>query len=134
MKSSATNAAFALLVAAAALGAAVFACTTTSSTNTDTDGGGGTSSGSTGNPTPTPTPTPRPATCDSKQDASFPISSTQCQRCLNAHCCSELKTCFALNAAVDCNEYSDCISGCTTTYPDGGTPLDDCYKGCDNAA
>ena len=133
MKSSATNTAFALLVAAAALGAAVFACTTTSSTDTDTDGGSGTSSsgssgtsssGSSGNPADTGA-----ASCSLTHTPNRPISSESCMSCIKANCCTPLQACFDVDADIDCNDYSDCIEQCNDQ--DGG---DDCTDTCDTAA
>jgi hypothetical protein len=124
-------------LAAAALGAVVFAgCTVGSGTVDDTDGG-------TVTPTPdsgtsdtgsTDTDSGPAATCESKQQGDF-INAT-CQACLANSCCTELKGCFDLAGdadagTVDCNEYSTCIDDCGTK-PEA--ERDACYSDCDLTA
>lgn len=111
---------------ASALAAAAFAfgCTVTSGT---VDDDGGTTSSSSGNPPPTPPSTDggggdsATATCEgNNQDKTQADFGAECQSCLEANCCSQLKNCFNQTPAADdagttpddCNKYSKCVLFC----------------------
>ena len=138
MNSSAKTTAISLL-AAAALGAAVFTgCTVTSGTVDDIDGGtqpnkekdAGATDNDAGNTTPDGGGT---ATCETKRTSEY-IVSAACQACLDANCCAEQKTCFDIVAPdeskVDCNDYAQCIDDCATKS-ETQEQLDECYADCD---
>lgn len=71
------------------------------------------------------------ATCEgNKQKAD--LVSAECQACLNAQCCTELKGCYnmAVTAAdgggsEDCNAFSECVSFCYQNGQDA-TCLEEC--------
>jgi hypothetical protein len=88
MNSSAKKTAVSFL-AAAALGAAVFACTTTSGTVDDTNGGTRDRDSGT-NTDDKDSGTGSGGTCESRQVGDF-IDAT-CQACLDKSCCTELQT------------------------------------------
>ena len=132
------------LLAAAALGAAVFTqgCTATSGTDNDTDGGtqsssgtsGASSSGTSGRPATDAggDAAPTNACAGNKQSADNGFAPATCQPCLEQKCCDKLKTCFDIPdtaEALDCNEYTECTDKCATDA-DPTT----CQKDCDDLA
>lgn len=141
MNSNAKTTAISLL-AVAAVGAAVFmGCTVSSGTVDDTDGGNqpqrdGGSDEDTGTPDDTDGGA---AVCESKQEGKF-INDT-CQACVEAACCTELKTCFDLpadadNGKVDCNAYTECIDSVRDECSAKPTQeeIDECFADCDLTA
>lgn len=117
-------------IAASALGSLVFAfsgCTTTSgtvnedggpTTTSNPDSGGGGDSAAT------------VSTCEGNTEDVKKVGFTdECQACLDAHCCTELKNCFNLPAGkddagadlADCNTYAACEVDCYTNV-DAGDP------------
>lgn len=138
MNSSAKTTAISLL-AAAALGAAVFTgCTVTSGTDDDVDGGTQNNdkkdAGATDKDASTETDGGGTATCETKRTSEYIVSPT-CQACLDAKCCSQQKTCFDIEAPADkskvnCNDYAACIDDCGATATTE-EELDACYGDCD---
>lgn len=140
MNSSAKSTAVSFL-AAAALGAAIFTgCTVTSGTVDDVDGGSsnqnntdsGTQDASTEDVNTAPV-------CESKQSGT--LVNEECQACLDANCCTELKTCFDIPAdenagTVDCNDYATCIHDVRDECNAKPTQqeIDDCFADCDLTA
>ncbi len=140
MNSSAKTTAISLL-AAAALGAAVFTgCTVTSGTVDDIDGGTQPNkekdAGATDNDAGETKPDASAATCETKRTSEYIVSAT-CQACLDAKCCSQQKTCFDIAAPdeskVNCNDYAACIDDCSGTATTE-EELDACYGDCDLTA
>lgn len=114
--------------AATALGAATFAfagCTVTSGTTTG-DGGPPVNPGDGGGDAAA-------AVCEGNKQA-IELVSKDCQACLNAKCCAELKGCFnktvtpddsGTSGTDDCNKFSECISFCYSKGQDQ-TCIDEC--------
>ena len=128
-----------ILLAAAALGGAVFGCTVTSGTVNDTDGGTQipdptTDSGTTDPDTGTGNTTPDSgATCAAASKQTKPIRSAKCQACLNTKCCTAMTACYDLPAPdasfpVDCNAYQDCIRTECDENPNAGADCDELCK------
>lgn len=120
------------LAAMTTLGAAAFGgCTFSSDTDNDTDGGtrppseAGTSETDSG----------APVVCEGNLQVGV-IVSEDCQQCLNASCCTELKGCFNIDGedaggGIGCTEYHECIIDCNDRPEE---ERDGCFSACDGAA
>lgn len=119
-------------LAAMVVGSGAFAfagCTVTSGNPDDgqgqnrPDSGSSTSSSSTSSTSSSSsggTDSSTPVACEGNAQTATIVNAT-CQACLNAKCCTELKTCFNMpknSGGANCDEYAKCIDDCfSDKYP-----------------
>jgi hypothetical protein len=132
----------AVLLAATALGVAVFSgCTVNSTSDSNTDGGAtsGSSSGGTSGTARNDAGDSGPVlACEGNKQVEGVVS-TECQTCLEQNCCAQLKGCFNIEVPdsgdkVDCETYSACLSQCAEENPNDQKARQDCEQVCELSA